>query len=329
MEGTGFKDRFRVEGGKAEHCRLVLAPIRGITDCLYRSLIQRHFGGFDLALAPFINPQGYKKIQDKHLRDVLAENNRQLPVVPQLLHTGSRDFIHTAGRLAELGHDHINWNLGCPAPMVVKKKRGSGLLPYPETICRFLDEVCPAISQQLSIKTRLGLHAEDELLHLLPLLNDYPLKEITIHCRLGEQLYRGEANPDGFERCLNLSRHELIYNGDIDCQKTFSALQARFPMVSKWMIGRGALGHPDLAAELKGSTLSPEERLERLQKFHDDLFETYTRRLSGQSHILGRMKQIWSYMIHSFPGKEKQLKRIKKATGMERYRKAVDELFKG
>ena len=113
---------------------LYLAPIRGLTDALFRDTFSRHFGGFDAAVAPFISPQKKSLYEDKMIRDVLPANNTTLPVVPQLLHTDPEDFLVLARRLADLGYTHINWNLGCPAPMVARKKRGSGLLPYPEEI---------------------------------------------------------------------------------------------------------------------------------------------------------------------------------------------------
>ena len=118
---------------------LVLAPIRGITDCHFRSLFHTYFPGFDSALAPFINPQRHSSFNPKQLKDVLPEANKVLPIVPQLLHTDVEDFLFITHRLQELGYKEVNWNLGCPAPMVTIKHRGSGLLPFPEQIISFLD----------------------------------------------------------------------------------------------------------------------------------------------------------------------------------------------
>ncbi len=154
---------------------LILAPIRGVTDCHFRSLFNHYFPGFDRALAPFINPQRSSQYQPRQLKDLLPEANTNLPATPQLLHTNADDFLFLAMRLHDMGYKEINWNLGCPAPMVTKKKRGSGLLPYPDEILLFLDKVVPKLPMQLSIKTRLGLENPDELLTLLPALGYYPL----------------------------------------------------------------------------------------------------------------------------------------------------------
>ena len=97
---------------------IYLAPIRGLTDALFREVLFKHFNGFDAAMAPFINPQGASKYEDKMLRDVLPENNQGLEIIPQLLNTRPDHCLVLAKRLTDLGYTHINWNLGCPAPMI-------------------------------------------------------------------------------------------------------------------------------------------------------------------------------------------------------------------
>ncbi len=306
---------------------LYLAPIQGVTDMLFRDLFSRHFPGFDAAMAPFINPQGQAQFKQKVLADVLPEHNSGMPLIPQLLHNNAENFVAMAARLEDLGYRHINWNLGCPAPMIVRKRRGSGLLPYPEAIVSFLEKVMPQLKARLSLKTRLGLDAPGEILDLLPRLDDFPLEEIIIHARLGRQLYRGTTDIEGFARCQGLSRHRLVYNGDITDTGVFNDLRRRLPAVQRWMIGRGALGDPCLPAAIKGAEpLSPQEKCRRIMAFHDDLYAVYQHRLFGPSHLLGRMKQLWTYLIFSFPGQEKLLKKVHKASSEEQYQRLMKEL---
>ncbi len=307
---------------------LYLAPIKGITDALFRNTFYTHFGGIDAAIAPFINPQKNALFDDRMLSDVLPENNTIKPVIPQLLHTSPADFLVLATRLTDLGFTHINWNLGCPVPMVARKRRGSGLLPYPDEIIHLLDTIIPKLAIQLSIKTRLGFSEKSELLHLLPLLNDFPLKEIIIHTRLGQQLYRGQTDPHGFSECLKISEHILAYNGDINTQVNFISLARQFSQVNRWMLGRGVLMNPFLAEEIKGfPEESEEKRVERLHNFHNDLYCRYKEKLSGPGHLLGRMKQLWIYFISSFPGQEKNFKKIKKSRTTGQYIENVKRIF--
>lgn len=307
---------------------LYLAPLRGITDVLFRNVFVRHFGGFDMAVAPFINPQRSPSGKKKMLADLFPEENTALPVIPQLLDNRAEDFLHLAKRLEDLGYTSINWNLGCPAPMVANKGRGSGFLPYPDDIIRLLDAVIPQLSATLSIKMRLGFHDKGESIDLLPRFNDYPLDEIIIHPRIGKQMYKGTTDQDGFAACLDLTRHRVVYNGDIISRDVYNALALRFPSIKRWMIGRGVLADPFLAEELKGVLNTDQiERKARIRAFHDELLEAYRQRLSGPGHLLGKTKQLWLYLISSFPGKEKPFKKLKKAKTEEQLLTAVEQMF--
>lgn len=307
---------------------LYLAPLRGITDVLFRNIFFDHFKGIDCAIAPFINPQKNPSNKKKLLADLFPEDNSRIEVIPQLLNNRAEEFIDLALRLEDLGYTRLNWNLGCPAPMVANKGRGSGLLPYPEQILELLDEVIPRLGATLSIKMRLGFANKDESLALLPLLNDYPLEEIIIHPRLGKQMYKGATDPDGFADCLALTRHPVAYNGDINSVADYLQHAQRFPQVSRWMIGRGVLMNPLLAEELKGLPPAGSDRTkERIYAFHEELCAAYRARLSGPGHLLGKMKQLWLYLYRSFPGKERALKKIKKARSEEQFLAAVEMMF--
>ena len=195
--------------------QICLAPLKGITDALFRNTFAEFFDGVDWAVTPFLSTTSGPRVKTSHLKDVLPENNRRLPVVPQVMSKRAENFLPLAMALRDLGYDTVNWNLGCPYPMVAKKGRGSGLLSNPEAIERFLDRVLASMPHKLSIKMRLGRHREDEIFQLLPILNRYPLKEVIIHPRTGVQMYNGVPNLDVFEKCLTLCRHPVIYNGDI------------------------------------------------------------------------------------------------------------------
>ena len=151
--------------------RLYMAPMKGFTDHLFRSAFADHFGGFDLAVAPFIASKPDHRIKRKYVKDVLPENNTRMPVVPQIMSKTAADFIVLANYLYDLGYDTVNWNLGCPYPMVANKKRGSGMLPYTDRIRTFLDKVIHEIHGSLSIKIRLGWKENADIFRLLPVID--------------------------------------------------------------------------------------------------------------------------------------------------------------
>jgi tRNA-dihydrouridine synthase len=303
-----------------------LAPLRGFTDAVFRNVYREFYDGLDGAIAPFITTVQGDRIKPSHIKDVIPENNSGLPLVPQILSKSAKPFVLLAMELHHHGYEVINWNLGCPYPMVAKKGRGSGLLPHPEKVTAFLDAVLPRIPIRLSIKMRLGYFSTDELFNLLPLLNPYPLEEIIIHPRTGKQMYDGLPNTAAFADCLPLTSHSVVYNGDIKTRDDFLRLQKRFPTINKWLIGRGILTDPMLPARIKNSQFGEKAALRRFQRFHDRLYEEYSRMLCGPGHLLSRMKGFWRYFALNFNAGPPMLKKIQKCKHVEVYRHLVDSL---
>ena len=306
---------------------IILAPLQGFTDVTFRNVFSDHFSGVDEAVAPFISTMGQMRLKPSRIKDVDPENNKKLFVVPQILGNVAKDFIFLADHLYEMGHKKINWNLGCPHSKIAKKNRGSGLLMYPDKIDAFLDTILPKISNTLSIKLRLGRKSKNEIFNLLPILNKYPLDEIILHPRTGIQMYEGTSDHDAFEKALLCSRHALTYNGDITDLNTFHIVQKKFPYIIRFMIGRGLLSNPFLAEDIKG-VLVNKNQIDRLKKFHDDLFDNYQTIFSGPAHLTGRMKGFWRYLGPSFKDSRKQLKKILKADSITKYQDMVEAFFK-
>jgi len=307
--------------------RLYMAPMKGFTDHLFRSAFADHFGGFDLAVAPFIASKQDHRIKRKYVKDVLPENNTRMPVVPQILSKTAADFIVLANYLYDLGYDTVNWNLGCPYPMVANKKRGSGMLPYTDRIRTFLDRVIHEIHGSLSIKLRLGWKENADIFRLLPVIDQYPLSEIIIHPRTGLQRYEGPVDLDAFEDCLAVIRHPVVYNGDIRTIGDFRRLFRRFDSVHAWMIGRWCLADPFLPGCITTGVDDIPDKIYRMQRFHDALFEAYNSVLYGPSHVLNKMKGLWRYFSLPFEDCRKTMKKITKTRRPDQYLERVNLFF--
>ncbi len=307
--------------------KLYFAPIRGFTNALYRNLYAEFFSGFDIAVAPFISTIQSEKIKKSHIKDILPENNSGIPIIPQILSNDPTGFIRLAKFIGEAGYEIVNWNLGCPFPMVAKKKRGSGLLPYTGEIESFLDRVIPAIPNRLSIKTRSGRETDTDILKLIPVFNKYPIDEIIIHPRIGMQMYDGKPDLDIFEKCLQLSKHPVVYNGDIKDLETFHRLSDRFSSVNRWMIGRWGIANPFLPEIICKNVDNIHDKNIIFKKFHDELFYRYRQYLRSPSHILDKMKGYWNYFSWSFENGRKIFKKIKKIKKVDNYIGIVEDFF--
>lgn len=307
--------------------RLVLAPLQGFTDAVFRTTFAEHFKGFDAALAPFIPTMPAERTHDRHFRDLLPERNQRLRIEPQILGNHADNFIHVSRRLGDMGYPDVNWNLGCPFRPVTKKRRGAGLLPFPEQVGEFLEQVLPAIPGRLSVKLRLGLNSPLEILKLLPVLNSYPLRAIIIHPRTARQMYTGQPDLDAFHLCLKASRHPVVYNGDIVSLPKFNEISTRFTGVDGWMIGRGALSDPFLPEAITSGADAACAKVQRFRAFYEDLFGRYREALSGPGHLLDRMKGFWTYFGVHFQNGVALCKRIHRTYDLPRYLELVSRFF--
>lgn len=307
--------------------KLHLAPIQGVTVSSYRTKHHEIYGGIDTYYAPFISTASETRVGNKLFKDILPEVNEGITLIPQLLGNNGKDFRHYANIITSFGYDEINWNIGCPFPTVAKKKKGSGILPYPEMVRAFLDEALKDDHYDVTVKLRLGYEDLDEGVEIIKTLNKYPLKGIAIHARTGMQKYTGTVDLDAFEVLYKMSDHDVTYNGDIFTVEDFKRIQTRFPDIREFMLGRGLLQNPLLAAEIRGESFTMDERLDKLDQFHLSIFNYYQELLSGERHLLDRMKEFWHYAAVDIDPSRKMLKKIKKTKNLTDYKQLVNQLL--
>lgn len=305
--------------------RLYVAPMEGITDHVFRCVHHRYFPGADKYFTPFFSPTADGRFTGRSLRDLDPKRNAGLPVVPQLLTKYSADFLWAAKALADMGYPEINLNLGCPSGTVVAKGKGSGLLDHPEELKALLDGIFDyPLKAKVSVKTRLGRKDPEEFPQLLELFNGYPISELTIHCRVRDDLYRRPAQPQAFALPLQESKNPVCYNGDLATVEAFRDFQTRFPQTPAVMLGRGVVADPALLQRIVGGSSADRERL---KLYAEELFETYASVFGAPRSALNRMKEIWFYMIYLFEGAEKLEKKLRKTTDVAEYRGLVARLF--
>jgi len=309
-------------------CQIYFAPLQEATDHIYRSAHAKYFGSIDKYFAPYILCQNDGSVKNSHLRDINPANNAGYRLIPQILAGNSRDFIFLARLLEDNGYNEINWNLGCPYPMVTNKGLGSGLLPHPDRIKTILEESLPKIQGKLSVKMRAGLLSPDELFPVMDILNDFRIHEVIFHPRIGRQLYKGVPDEELFSQASGRINHPLVYNGDITSPEDLGRLNVLFGATETWMVGRGILKNPFLPTQLKNGRLPAKaDMAETLRNFHDEIFLNCSRILNGSSHLLMKMEKFWSYFCFAFPDPHKTFKRIKKAANIAKYDLAVGENF--
>lgn len=304
---------------------LVLAPIKGYTDPLWRSCYFDHFSGLDKVVTPFLILSEHTKAKKSYFPRFFPELGTDVEVVPQLLVKKAETVLYAAEIMDELGIKEYNLNMGCPAPAIYKKGRGSGLMQDLSVITRLLDGVLPSLQGDFTVKIRTGIENSSLLQPLIEILNKYKLKEVIVHPRYAKQLYRGTPDMEAFDYVYHNSVNPVSYNGDINTLEDYNGLLERYPDLSSVMIGRGVLMDPFLPEIIKsGKKPGREERVERTLKYMRDFEFRVKENYYKESIANSRVKSIMIYLASWYSSDEEIITRIKRAKDLDQMLKIID-----
>ena len=264
---------------------MILAPLRGVTIRCFRETFAEEIraAGFIEAITPFITANaGYDPLKDRELRDQGSGIRDQgLRVTPQFIGKDPEALRGCLEKVKAAGYDTADLNCGCPFPMVRNKGRGSGILRTPDILRRMLEVGCEVMGPgKFSMKARLGIDRSDELLKLMPMINEFPLRFLTVHARTARQMYAGVCDAGGLEEVWKVAKVPIVYNGDVEFPFFDKRRDAASPL-GEVMIGRGFV-------RWLGTREDSRELLERY-------IAASQAELCGDRPVLGRMKELISY----------------------------------
>ena len=286
---------------------MILAPLRGVTIRCFRETFADEIraAGFTEAITPFITAiEGFDPLKDRELRNEgrkMEDGRRELRVTPQFIGKDPKALRVCLEKVKAAGYDTADLNCGCPYPMVRNKGRGSGILRTPDVLRQMLEVGCDVMGPgKFSIKARLGVDRNDELLKLMPMINEFPLRFLTVHARTARQMYEGSCDGEMVEKVSKVSKVSIVINGDIP----FPLPSSLFPLPSSLMIGRSFiryLGTREDSGGLLGRYIAASQA-----------------ELCGDRPVLGRMKELIAYW--------KDLPNWKRRWNVIKLCRSVDEL---
>ncbi|MBP1804318.1 tRNA dihydrouridine synthase DusB [Rubellimicrobium aerolatum] len=264
---------------------VALAPMAGITDLPFRTLVARF--GVGWVVSEMVASQ--EMVQAKPgVREKAELGFGQANTAVQI---AGRDpyWMAEAARMVEAnGARLIDINMGCPAKKVTNGWSGSALLREPNHALRLIEAVVGAVKVPVTLKTRLGWDDEcRNAVHVVRRAEAAGVRMVTVHGRTRCQFYKGRADWDAIGRLRAAVTIPVIANGDIvDLPTAREAL--RRSGAQGVMIGRGAQGRPwvpaQVAAGLTGGA-APEVPIRTA--FSDMASEHYEAMLTFYGSALG------------------------------------------
>ncbi|MCQ2251198.1 MAG: tRNA-dihydrouridine synthase family protein, partial [Bacteroidales bacterium] len=273
------------------------APIQGFTDYVYRNAHARVYGGISKYFTPFIRVEG-GALRKKDINDLIYSDDFDDPgveLVPQVIANSADDMALLLDFVAESGYKACDINFGCPFPQQSKKYRGCGILQNPDMVADVLGCIGDYPDIEFSLKMRLGYESAAESMAVADIINEARLRFVTIHPRLGKQMYTGDVDMEGFRNLKNAIKHPVVYNGDVDSATRIKTLEDEFPDLHAVMIGRGIIANPGLAAAyISGDTKSFDRS--KYLKFINILAEGYAIQYGNSEFmVLDKLKTFFNY----------------------------------
>ena len=244
--------------------------------------------------------------RNEHTLLMLRSEPAERPLAMQIFAKSAAMAAEAAAYIEELGTaDILDFNMGCPAPKVVKNGEGSALMREPKKAEEILTAIRRAVKLPFTVKMRLGWDDDSRnAVEIARIAEAAGVDAVAVHGRTRAQFYSGNADYEAIAEVKRAVGIPVIVSGDIrrptDLKRALAITGA-----DGVMIGRGAQGNPWVFPQLihwlrTGEELPPPTPAERAAVVlrHLDLLISY----KGDYIGIREMRKHAAWYTRGLPG---------------------------
>lgn len=306
--------------------RVVLAPMAGVCDSVYRSIIKDMGAG--LIYAEMVSDKAISYGNEKTI-DMLYMTEKERPIVQQIFGSDVDTFVKAAKYIYEtMKPDIIDINMGCPVPKVAKRAQaGSALLKNPKKVYEIVKAVSESVPIPVTVKIRSGWDQSSINAPLIAKTAEKAgAKAIAIHARTRSQGYSGKVDLNIISEVKKAVSIPVIGNGDILCVEDARKMIEETGCDAV-MIGRGALGNPWFIKQIvyyldtgeKLGVASNNERIEMIKRHFLSLLK-----IKNEKQALLEMRSHAAWYLKGMPRGHEIKRKIFQQQTKEDFLKVID-----
>ena len=227
---------------------IFLAPMAGVTDSAFRIIVRSLIPAPcsllpNLMFSEMVSCNGIHYRNEKTLA-MLKVIDAEKPVALQIFGSDPSICAEAAKFIEDLQTAAvIDFNLGCPAPKIVKNGEGSALMKNPKLIGEIFTAIRKAVTLPISAKIRLGFDDEHlNAVEVAKILESCGVDFIAVHGRTRSQFYSGKANWEEIAKVKAAVKIPVIANGDVrdydSLDKIFAVTKADGVMIGRVLTGK-------------------------------------------------------------------------------------------
>lgn len=237
-----------IGNNKYENIHAILAPMAGFTDLPFRLICEEY--GCNFTFTEMINAKALCYHDEK--------TTQMLDISGQKKYVGVQIFgseVEYIGKAVKIINDldrfaHIDINMGCPAPKIVKNGDGSALMKNPSLASKIVEEAKKNSSIPVTVKIRKGFDDNNvNAVEFAKMLEQSGADAITVHGRTTRQYYSGVADWDIIAEVKQAVKVPVIGNGDVKSPEDAKRMM-EYTNCDSVLIARAAQGNPFLFAQI-------------------------------------------------------------------------------